>query len=299
MGFIAACTERMEIGSSILPFYSRTPTLLAMTAAGLDAVSGGRFILGLGASGPQVIEGWHGIPYTNPVSRVPELIDICRQVWRREVVEHDGPNYTVPLPPDQGTGLGKPLKLISHPVRVDIPIYVASLGPKNVEMTAEVADGWQPIFFYPEKAEEVWGAALAKGKANRAGDRKPLEVVAGGNVVIGKDVEHLRDSARPGLALYIGGMGARGRNFYNDLCKRYGFEKEAELIQDLYLDGKKDEAAKLVPQELIDHTSLIGDEGFVRERVQAFLDAGVTVLNVGAGGPNAAATIDKIREWTA
>nr|WP_291825520.1 LLM class flavin-dependent oxidoreductase [Candidatus Microthrix sp.] len=157
LGYLAAKTETMELGSSILPIYSRTPTLTAMTAAGLDAVSEGRFILGIGASGPQVIEGWHGVPYDRPIGRQRELIDICRKVWRREVVTHDGPSYHLPLPADQGTGLGKPLKLINHPKRADIPVYIASLGPKNVEVTAEIANGWIPVFFHPDKADSVWG----------------------------------------------------------------------------------------------------------------------------------------------
>jgi F420-dependent oxidoreductase-like protein len=297
MGYLAAITERAEIGSSILPFYSRTPTLLAMTAAGIDALSNGRCILGLGASGPQVIEGWHGVPYDRPVGRVREIVDVCRQVWRRDKVVHDGPSYTIPLPEGQGTGLGKPLKIINHPVREKIPIYVASLGPSNVSMTAELCEGWIPIFYWPDRADRVWGDALKKGNAKRDPSLGPLEVVAGGTVVIGDDVEALRDRARPNLALYIGGMGARGRNFYNDLAIRYGFEAEAKLIQDLYLDGKRDEAAAAVPQELIDGTSLIGPEGWVKERVLAFKESGVSVLNVNPGGPDATSTIEKIRSW--
>jgi F420-dependent oxidoreductase-like protein len=297
MGYLAAVTERVEIGSSILPFYSRTPTLLAMSAAGVDALSGGRCILGIGASGPQVIEGWHGVPYDRPIGRTREVIDICRKVWRREVVTHDGPSYHLPLPPEEGTGLGKPLKMINKPLRPDIPIYVASLGPKNVEMTAEVADGWIPVFFWPERANDVWGDALAKGAANRAADLAPLEIVAGGTVAIGEGLEHLRDRARPGMALYIGGMGARDRNFYNDLCRRYGFEAEAEEIQELYLSGRKDEAAAAVPEALLEGTSLIGPEGYVKERLAAYREAGVTVLNVNVPGPEPERTIEKVREW--
>ena len=167
LGYLAAQTQTMELGSAIFPIYSRTPTLTAMTAAGLDAVSGGRFILGLGASGPQVIEGWHGVPYDKPLGRQREIIEICRQVWKRERLVHDGPNYQLPLPEDQGTGLGKPLKLINHPVRNEIPIYLASLGPKNVELTAEIAEGWLPVFFHPGKSNDVWGDDLAAGLAKR------------------------------------------------------------------------------------------------------------------------------------
>jgi F420-dependent oxidoreductase-like protein len=269
-----------------------------MTAAGVDLLSGGRCILGLGASGPQVIEGFHGVPYDAPINRTKEIIEICRQVWRREVVEHDGRFYKLPLPEEQGTGLGKALKIITHPVRDRIPIYVASLGPKNVEMTAEVADGWIPTLFWPEKAKDVWGEPLGKGNANRSNDLAPLEVVSGGAVAIGEGLEHLRDRARPGIALYVGGMGARDRNFYNQLFRRYGYEKEAEQIQELYLAGKKEEAAAVVPQEFLDATSLIGPESWVRERVQAYRDAGVTVLNASPMGPDGMKTLEKIREWT-
>jgi F420-dependent oxidoreductase-like protein len=297
MGYMAARTQRIEIASGILPIYSRTPALLAMTAAGLDLLSQGRFILGLGASGPQVIEGFHGVPYDKPLGRTREIIDICRRVWRREVITHDGPSYRIPLPPEQGTGLGKPLKMITHPIRSAIPIYVASIGNKNVEMTAEVADGWMPIFFMPEKANDVWGDALAKGAANRADDLGPLEVVAGGLCAIGDDVESVREFARPMLALYIGGMGARGKNFYNTLAQRYGYEAEAKKIQDLYLDGKKDEAAAAVPAELIEKTSLVGPASYVQERVQAFKEAGVTILNVTPIGPDPAKIVGQLKEW--
>jgi F420-dependent oxidoreductase-like protein len=297
MGYLAAITERVQIGSGILPIYSRTPTLLAMTAAGVDLLSGGRCILGLGASGPQVIEGFHGVPYDAPIGRTREIIEICRKVWRREVVEQDGKYYKLPLPPEQGTGLGKPLKMITHPVRDRIPIYVASLGPKNVEMTAEVADGWIPTLFWPERAADVWGESLAKGAANRAADLGPLETVAGGPVAIGEGLEHLRDRARPGIALYVGGMGARDRNFYNQLFRRYGFEKEADEIQELYLAGKKEEAAAAVPQEFLDATSLIGPAGFVKERIEAYKAAGVTILNASPMGGDTAKTLEQVKAW--
>ncbi|MEU8360943.1 LLM class F420-dependent oxidoreductase [Nonomuraea sp. NPDC048882] len=280
MGYIAAKTERLQIASGILPIYSRTPTLLAMTAAGLDYVSDGRFTLGLGASGPQVIEGFHGVPYTAPLGRTREVVEICRQVWRRERVNFEGRHYTVPLPAGQGTGLGKPLKLINHPVRARIPIVVAAIGPKNVELTAEVAEGWEPIFYVPEKAADVWGPALAAGKARRDPELGELDVIAQASLAIGDDVAGLLEFGRPMAALYIGGMGARGKNFYNDLARRYGYEKEAELIQDLYLEGKKEEAAAQVPAELLEKMSLIGTEGFVRDRVRALKESGVTTLNV-------------------
>ena len=297
MGYLAARTTTVEIAAGILPIYTRTPTLLAMSAAGVDALSEGRCILGLGASGPQVIEGFHGVPYDRPLGRTREIIEICRQVWRREKVEHVGASYQIPVPEGRGTGLGKPLKLINHPVRSAIPIYVASLGPKNVEMTAELADGWLPLFYVPEKAQHVWGADLAAGAAQRSSDLAPLEVVAGGLLSIGDGAEAMRELARPTTALYVGGMGAKGRNFYNDLVKRYGYEAEAEAIQDLYLDGKKDEAAALVPEELLQATSLCGSEGYVRERLAAYKESGVTVLNVTPIGPDPVKLIEQLKGW--
>ncbi|GII88690.1 LLM class F420-dependent oxidoreductase [Sphaerisporangium siamense] len=292
MGYIAARTRRVQIASGILPIYSRTPSLLAMTAAGMDYVSDGRFVLGIGASGPQVVEGFHGVPYTAPLGRTREVIEICRKVWRRERLTHQGAHYTLPLPPDQGTGLGKPLKLINHPVRPRIPIVLAAIGPKNVELAAELAEGWEPIFYVPEKAAEVWGPSLKAGSARRAGDLGELDVIAQAVLAIGEDAGDLLELGRPMAALYIGGMGARGRNFYNDLARRYGYEKEARLIQDLYLDGKKDEAAAAVPRELLEKMSLAGPESFVRERVAALKESGVTTLNV---APLAATHEERLR----
>ncbi|HUK68848.1 MAG TPA: LLM class F420-dependent oxidoreductase [Streptosporangiaceae bacterium] len=280
LGYLAAKTEHLQLASGILQLYSRTPTLTAMTAAGLDYVSGGRFVLGIGASGPQVIEGWHGVRYDAPLGRTKEIIEICRKVWRRERLTHQGRYYTIPLPPDAGTGLGKPLKLINHPVRERIPIVVAAIGPKNVAMTAELAEGWEPIFFLPEQASAVWGEALAAGQAKRDAGLGPLDVIAQAPLAIGDDTEGVLDFFRPMLALYIGGMGARGRNFYNDLACRYGYEAQAKRIQDLYLDGKKDEAAAAVPGDLLAGTSLVGPESYLRERLAALKQAGVTTLNV-------------------
>jgi F420-dependent oxidoreductase-like protein len=296
MGYLAARTETVQIASGILPIYTRTPTLIAMTAAGIDALSDGRCILGLGASGPQVIEGFHGVPYDRPLQRTREIIEICREVWKRERIEHSGKAYTIPLPPEQGTGLGKPLKLITHPMRDRIPVYVASLGPKNVEMTAEVADGWLPLFYLPERAKDVWGADLAAGADKRAADLGPLEVVAGGLVSIGDDAASIRDFARPMVALYVGGMGARGRNFSNDLVCRYGFEKEAKLIQDLYLDGKKQEAAAAVPDELLEATTMCGPEGYVRDRLEAYRESGVTQLNIQPVAPDVPKLVTQLKE---
>ena len=276
LGYIAAKTQRLEIASGILQLYTRTPTLTAMTAAGLDYVSGGRFTLGLGASGPQVIEGWHGVPYDAPVGRTREIIEICRQVWRRERLEHTGPHYQIPLPAGRGTGLGKPLKLINHPVRERIPIVVAALGPKNVE--------------------------LAAGRARRDPSLPPLDVVGQAPLAIGDDVAGYRELARPVFALYIGGMGPhrdRGRNFYYELAVRFGFEAAASACQDAYLDGRKDDAAALVPAELLAGTSLIGPEGYVAERVAGMAESGVTTLNVTPLAPTHAdrvRLIERIRE---
>ena len=278
LGYIAAKTERLQIASGILQLYSRTPALTAMTAAGLDYVSGGRFTLGLGASGPQVIEGWHGVPYDAPIGRAREIIEICRMVWRRERLVYKGRYYELPL--DGGTGLGKPLKLINHPVRERIPIALAAIGPKNVALAAELAESWMPIFYLPERAGQVWGLAVAEGGAKRDPSLGLLDVIASAPLAIGDDVTGLRDLSRPLLALYIGGMGARGRNFYNDLARRFGYEAEAKAIQDAYLDGRKDEAEALVPEELVERTSLIGPESYVRERIAAYREVGVTTLNV-------------------
>ncbi|WP_448617465.1 LLM class F420-dependent oxidoreductase [Geodermatophilus sp. URMC 65] len=278
LGYLAAVTERVELMSGIFPIYSRTPALTAMTAAGLDFVSGGRFTLGLGASGPQVIEGWHGVPYDAPLQRTREVVEICRQVWRRERLVHEGPKYAIPLPAEQGTGLGKPLKLINTPVRDRIPVMLAALGPKNVELAAEIAEAWEPIFLMPERAGTVWGNSLAAGKAKRDPALGELQIVVGVAVAIGDDVDPMLEQVRPQLALYIGGMGARGKNFYNDLARRYGYEDEARTIQDLYLDGRKDEAAAVVPEELVRAVSLVGPESYVAERVAAFREAGVTTL---------------------
>lgn len=302
MGYIAARTETVAIGSAILPLYSRTPALIAMTAAGLDDLSGGRAVLGLGASGPQVIEGFHGVPYTKPLARTRETIEICRRIWAREErLVHDGDVFQVPLPPDLGTGLGKPLKIINHPLRPAIPVYVASLGVKNVALTAEIADGWLPHLFIPEKADLVWGASLAEGRAQRDPSLGPLEISAGGLLAIGegKDTKKLLDFVRPMIALYVGGMGAKGKNFYNTVARRYGYEEAAEKIQDLYLDGRKDEAAAAVPEEFVELTNLVGPESYVRERVEAFRAAGVTQLNVIPVGGDATALVEKVKGWLA
>ncbi|KLO25306.1 F420-dependent oxidoreductase [Mycolicibacter heraklionensis] len=281
LGYLAAKTSRVELLTGVLPIYTRTPALLAMTAAGLDYVSDGRFALGLGTSGPQVVEGFHGVPFDAPLGRTREVVEICRAVWRRERLRYDGKHYQLPLPAERGTGLGKALQLINHPVREQIPISIAALGPKNVELTAEIANGWQPVFFYPERADDVWGESLKAGAAKRDPALGPLDVIVGASLAIGDDVEDRLAWVKPQLALYIGGMGAKGRNFYHNLATRYGFGEVANRIQELYLSGRKTEAIDAVPDELVRNTSLVGPRGLVAERLAAYAEAGVTTLLVG------------------
>ena len=298
MGYLAAKTETVEIGSAILNIYSRTPSAILQTAAGLDNVSQGRAILGLGASGPQVIEGFHGVPYDKPLARTREIVDLVRRGMRRETLVHDG-IFTLPLPEGQGTGLGKPLKLLNRPERPSVPIWIASLGPKNVEATAEYADGWLPFLFHPEKARDVWGDSLAAGTAKRHEGLGPLEISAGGMVAIGEgpETKALLDLARPYFALYVGGMGARGKNFYNDVACQYGYEKEAKEIQDLYLGGNKRDAEAKVPLEWLEATNLVGPASYVRERIAAYAEAGVTNLQVLPATEDPVATVRQLKEW--
>ena len=302
VGYLAAKTEKVEIGTGIVNVYSRTAALMAMTAAGCDYVSDGRFILGLGASGPLVIEGFHGVPYEKPMQRIKEYIECCRMIWaREEKFEYHGQTVEVPLPAGEGTGLGKPLKLINHPVRKDIPIWWASLMGLSVTATAEVADGWLPIFFDPEKFHDVWGDELKAGLAKRPAELGQLQISAGGMAAIGDQFEgearaKVLDFARPNVALYVGGMGARDKNFYNAIAQKYGYVKEAIEIQDLYLDGKKDEAAKAVPGELLEKTNLVGSKGYVKERIAAYKEAGVTILSVNPVGGDAVKTVETLRE---
>ena len=300
MGYLAARTETIEIASAILNVYSRTPGAILQTAAGLDNVSGGRAILGLGASGPQVVEGFHGVPYAKPLARTREIVDLVRRGLRRETLTHDGV-FTLPLPEGEGTGLGKPLKLLTRPERPSIPIYIAALGPRSVQGAAEYADGWLPFLFLPEKAASVWGDALTKGTARRQEGLGPLEISAGGMVAIGEgpDTKALLDHARPVYALYVGGMGARGKNFYNDLACQYGYEKEAREIQDLYLGGHKRDAEAKVPVEWLEAANLVGPASYVAERVAAFREAGVTNLQVTPVSPDPAATVAQMKELVA
>ncbi|MBY5162503.1 LLM class F420-dependent oxidoreductase [Salsipaludibacter albus] len=302
MGYLAARTEHLQIGSAILNVFSRTPGAIAQTAAGLDNVSGGRAILGLGASGPQVIEGFHGVPYRKPLTRTREVIDVVRLALRRGTLEYQGDTVTLPLPADQGMGLGKPLKMINTPERPAVPIYMASLGSKSVATAAEIADGWIPHLFLPERAERVWGESLADGRSRRSGELGDLEVVAGGLLAITdrpEQAEAILAEGRKVAALYVGGMGARDKNFYNDLWVDYGFDDEAATVQDLYLSGKKREAAAAFDGDTIAAMNLVGDEAFVRDRLDAFRAAGVTVLNVIPAGPDPLGDLARVKDWVA
>ena len=301
MGYLAAKTETVEIGSAIMNIYSRTPGALLQTAAGLDNVSGGRAILGLGASGPQVIEGFHGVPYSKPIARTREIIEIIRAGMKREPLTADG-EFQLPLDKEHGavTGLGKPLKLLTKPERDTVPIYVAALGPKNVELAAEIADGLLPHLYYPERIGDVMGAPIKAGTEKRDPSLGALNIVAGGMLAIGEgpETKALLDFARPIFALYIGGMGAKGKNFYNDLACAYGYEKEATEIQELYLSGKKKEAEALVPTEWLEAANFVGPKSYIAERVAAFEETGVTSLNVTpvAADGNNAAVVAQLKE---
>jgi F420-dependent oxidoreductase-like protein len=294
LGYLAAVTSTITLTSAILPIYSRTPTLLAMTAAGLDSVSGGRFELGIGTSGAQVIEGFHGVPFTAPLGHLRETVEICRAVWRRERIEHDGKNYRIPLSPEDGTGLGKPLKLINTPVRQAIPISIAALAPRGVAQTAEIANGWFPLFYHPERAGAAWGDALTAGLAKRDPELGPLDVIVQVPLYLGEHADSVLDAYRNRIALYVGGMGARGANFYNDLAVRYGYADEAARVQELYLAGEKDAAAAAVPDDLVRATALVGDEGHVRERLAALRAAGVTTVLVQPLGHTSSARIEAV-----
>ncbi len=283
-------TERINFGSAIMQMPARTPAMTAMTATTLDLMSGNRFLLGLGLSGPQVVEGWHGQPYGKPLGKTREYVDIVRTILRREgPLEHHGPHYDIPYSGDDATGLGKSLKLIVHPNRADIPVYLAAIGPKNVELCAEIGDGWLPIFFSPYRFHETYGPAVEAGFA-KAGDGKSLadfDVAPSVSVIVGDDLDQLRGFVKPMIALYVGGMGARGKNFYNDLACRYGFEAAAKEIQDLYLDGKKREATAAVPDDLVDEIALIGPRERITDRFAAWQESGITTMILSGQQPEA------------
>lgn len=296
LGYLAARTTRVRLGAGVLSVYSRTPALIAQTAATLAQLSGGRFALGLGSSGPQVVEGWHGVPFVEPLRRTTETIEICRAVWTGEKLDYAGRVHRLPLPKDQGLGLGKSLRLALRPVPPPIPVYVAALGPANVRMTARLADGWLPHLFLPERARDVWAEPLAAGRAERAPDQPPLDVVAGGVVAIGPGAPEVRQSLREPIARFVGGMGAVGKNFYFDLACRYGFTDAARKVQEHFLAGRKADAAAAVPDELLDAMGICGDEAYVKDRIAAYAEAGVTNLVVNPAGPEPHRVVERVRE---
>jgi F420-dependent oxidoreductase-like protein len=269
--WIAATTEKIGIGTAIMQMPARTPAMTVMTAATLDQLSGGRVLLGLGTSGPQVVEGWHGVAWGRPLGRTREYVEIVRAGLRRETIEHHGAHYDIPYSGDEATGLGKPLKLILKPLRRDVPIYLAALGPKNVALAAEIGDGWLPIFFSPYRFREIHAPSLADAPDG-------FQIAPLCPVLVGDDVQQCRDMLKPMLALYIGGMGAKGKNFYNSLTQRYGYEEAAAKIQELYLSGMKGEAAMTVPDELVDEIALVGPKERIAERLEAWREAGISTL---------------------
>src|SRR6266545_511143 len=269
LSWLAATTTTIKVGSAIMQIPGRSPANTAMTAATLDLMSGGRFLMGLGTSGPQVVEGWHGQPWGKPLGKTREYVEIVRAILRREVLEHHGEHYDIPYTGPGATGLGKPLKLMARPLRAEIPIYLATLGPKAVELAFEIADGWLPIYFSPEKARDVFPLEKA---------REGFDVCAGVQVFVTDDVQAARDALKPYYAFYIGGMGARGTNFYNDLFARFGYEAEAKRVQDLFLDAKRNEAAAAIPDSFVDQVSLVGPKERIADRLGAWRDSGATSL---------------------
>ena len=291
LSYLAAKTERIKLGSAIMQMPARTPANTAMTAMTLDSLSGGRMLLGLGLSGPQVVEGWHGVPYGKPLTRTREYVEIVNTIIAREDrLSFEGEEYQIPYTGEGATGLGKPLKSILHPVRNHIPIYIAAIGPKNTRQTAQIADGWLPIFYSPER-EQVYNEHLDAGFQEVGRDGSDFDIAVTVTVVVGDDVDACRDKVRPNLALYIGGMGARGKNFYFDLACRYGFDAEAKEIQDLYLDGKKDEAAAKVPDALVDEIALVGPMGRIRDRLGAWKQSRVGTLILATQDPQVLETL--------
>ena len=276
LAWLAANTEKIKIGSAIFQIPGRSPAMTAMTAATLDNLSNGRVILGIGSSGPQVAEGWHGQRFAKQLTRTREYVAILRKALARERLEFDGDIYELPLP----DGPGKALKLMIPPVQEKIPIYIAAIGPKNTQLTGEIADGWMPTFFSPEHVGE-FRDLLEEGAARADNGKKiddSFDIAPNVSLCISDDLDAARDVMRPMLALYVGGMGSREKNFYNALVRRYGFEEAADEIQDLYLSGKKDEAAAALPAELIDKTALVGPVDRVRERLELYREAGVRTL---------------------
>lgn len=285
LSFLAARTSRMRVGSAVLQIPARTPATTAMTAMTLDGLSGGRLLLGLGVSGPQVVEGWHGVRYGRPLARTREYVEIVRAVLAREApLTYAGAHYRIPYDGPGATGLGRPLRSILHPLRRDLPILLAAIGPRNVTLAAEIADGWLPIFYAPER-EHVFAPALAEGAARAGRDPAALHVAATVQVAAGDDLDACRDRLRPHFALYVGGMGARTRNFYADLARRYGFEEAADRIQDAYLAGRRAEAAAAVPDAMIDEMALAGPLPRIVERLEAWKASRVDELILATDQP--------------
>lgn len=280
--WIAARTERLHVGTAIMQMHARTPAMAAMTAMSLDALSGGRFRLGLGVSGPQVVEGWHGVAYGKPLARTREYVQVVRTVLKREQpVQFKGEYYEIPYAGPDASGLGKPLKSILHG-RPQIPIYLAAIGPKNVALAGEIADGWISLFYSLEQ-RAMFDAWLQEGfdaGQRDAAARQRFDLMASVPVVVGPDVDACRAQVKSRLALYVGGMGARGKNFYNDLARRYGYEEAARTIQDLYLTGRKAEAEAAVPDAMVDEVALCGPPERIRERLAAYRAANVATLFV-------------------
>lgn len=282
LAWIGAQTQQIKLGTAILQMPARSPAMTAMTAMTLDQLSGGRMVLGIGLSGPQVVEGWHGQAYGKPLGKTREYVEILRTIFaREEALVHQGEHYQIPYAGADATGLGKPLKSILHG-RKDLPIYLASIGPKNVELTAEIADGWLPIFFSPEKYDVLFRASVEAGFAKAGGGKSiaDFDIAPTVSVVLGDDLEMCYSQVKPQLALYIGGMGAKGKNFYHDLATRYGFAEAADTIQELYLSGRKGEAMAAVPDALVDAVALVGPKARIKDRLQLWQDSPITTLNV-------------------
>lgn len=296
-GVLAARTSRVLIGHGVLPVHTRTPALVAQTAATLDAVSGGRAVLGLGTSGARVVEGWHGVAFERPLTRLRETIAVCRLAWSRRPLVHDGLVHRIPLPSPPATAPRAPLAMLMRPLRARIPIAVAALRPASVEVTAELAEAWYPLFIVPERIGTVWGQALARGRARRDPALPSLELVASLPCAIGPpaQVDALRESVRPDIALYVGGMGPRGANFYTEVVGALGWADAARAIQDRYLDGQRDQAAAAIPGDMLDALTLCGDEAVVRERLVALRDAGVATLTVRPLGSDPAGLVARLR----
>jgi F420-dependent oxidoreductase-like protein len=284
LAWIAAKTDHIRLGSAVLQMPARTPGMTAMTASTLDIMSHGRFLLGLGVSGPQVVEGWHGQAYGKPLTVTREYVSILRSMFRRdEPVAFDGSHYQLPFSGEGATGLGKPLKLMHRPYNRELPIYIAAIGPRNVQLTAEIADGWLPVFLSPQRMSEVYGPPLIRGfeLSGETDKTDRFDIAPTVSALLTDDLERGRLSIKPFLALYIGGMGAKGKNFYHDLACRYGYEEAAGKIQDLYLEGKKMEATMSVPDALVDELALVGSKDQIADRLEAWSDAGVTTMILG------------------